>query len=98
MTLVCTEWYDLGLELLDSKNEKVLDIIETNHKIEGVQICCRKMFDEWLKSDNVSWDKLVAALRKINQHHAASEIEKLFKSQTTCMITVCVVVILYIYS
>ena len=95
-TLVCTEWYDLGLELLDSKYERELDIIETNHKTQGVQICCRKMFDIWLlKCDNVSWDKLVAALRKINQHHAASEIEKLFKSKTTGMITV---VISYVYS
>ena len=75
---VCTRWYDLGLELLLTKDEKELDIIETNSKIEGVQICCRKMFDKWLDYDNVSWDQLVQAMRKIGLNHAATKIVELF--------------------
>lgn len=76
---VCTQWYNLGLELLDPKDENKVDIIETNDRIHGVETCCRKMFDEWLKYGNASWDQLVQAIRKIGLNHPASEIEKLFK-------------------
>ena len=76
---VCTDWYNLGLELLDPKDEKRVDIIETNYLIHGVETCCRKMFDEWLKYGNANWDQLVRAIKKIGLNHAASEIEKLFK-------------------
>ena len=72
---VCTKWYDLGLELLHTADEQEVDIIETNNKIEGVQTCCRKVLDKWLTYDNVSWDQLVQAMRKIGLNHAATEIE-----------------------
>lgn len=81
MPLVCTKWYDLGLELLNSKYEKELDTIETDSKAEGSKVCCRKMFNIWLDSDSVSWGQLVRALRRIEQNHVASEIEKLFKGE-----------------
>ena len=76
---VCTNWFNLGLELFDPKDENKVDIIETSDRIHGVETCCRKMLDEWLKYDNANWDQLVRAIRKIGLNHAASEIEKLFK-------------------
>ena len=76
---VCKEWRALGLELLDSKDEHKLGTIEKDSKNEGSEICCWKMFDEWLNYDNVSWDQLVQAIRKIGLDYYASEIEKLFK-------------------
>ena len=79
---VCTRWYDLGLELLDPEDENKLSAIETDSKAEGVQTCCKKMFDEWLKYEDVSWGKLVKVIRKIKLNHAASKIEKLFKSKS----------------
>ena len=84
---VSTKWYDLGLELLDPKDEEKLDITEKDSKLEGVEICCKKMFDMWLKYDNASWDQLVRAIRKIGLNHAASEIEKLFKGKIIHMTT-----------
>ena len=80
---VSTRWYDLGLELLDPKDENKLDTIEKDSKTEGVEICCKKMFNVWLNYDNASWDQLIKAIRKIGLDHAASEIEKNRKS-TTC--------------
>ena len=79
---VSTKWFDLGLELLDPKDEYKVDTIEKNSKSEGVETCCKKMFVEWLKYDNASWDQLVRAIRKIGMNYAASEIEKLFKSKS----------------
>ena len=84
---VCTRWYDLGLELLDPEDENKLSAIETNYRKDGVQICCKEMFDEWLDYDDVSWDILVQAIRKIKLNHAASKIEKLFESK---MIHTCI--------
>ena len=75
---VCTRWYDLGLELLHTKDDKELDIIETNDRIAGVQTCCRKMFDKWMDYNDVNWEQLVQAIRKIGLNHTATEIEKLF--------------------
>ena len=88
--LVCTKWYDLGLELFHTEDEKEVDIIETNNKIEGVQTCCRKMFDKWLEYDNVSWDQLVQAMRKIGLNHTATIIENLFTCKAiTYVIALC---------
>ena len=98
---VCTHWYDLGLELFHTDDEKEVDIIETNNKIYGVQTCCRKMFDKWLTYDNVSWDQLVQAMRKIGLNHAATTIEKLFTCKAiTYMIVLCYVpcVVSYLFN
>ena len=78
-------WFDLGLELLDPEDDNKLSAIDANCKIEGVQICCKKLFDEWLEYDNVSWHILVQAIRKIRLNHTATKIEKLFKSKTMHM-------------
>ena len=75
------------LELLDTKDEKEVNITEVNCKIEGVQTCSRKMFDKWLEYDNVSWDQLVQAMRKIGLNHAATNIEKLFTCKAIATLT-----------
>ena len=87
---VCTKWYDLGLELFDTKDERKLGIIEENNKIHGVEKCCTKMFEKWLEYDDahVSWDILVKAIRKIGLHHLASQIEKLFMCKTMHIIII----------
>ena len=87
---VSKRWYDLGLELLDPKDEDKLGTIEKDSKLEGVEICCKKMFDKWLERDNVSWDQLVQAIRKIGLNYLASEIEKLFKGKIMHMISICI--------
>ena len=77
--LVATRWYDLGLELLETKHERELDTIEKDSKVEGAKTCCRKMFSKWLEtqSDNASWDQLIQAVKNIELNNVASDIEQL---------------------
>ena len=84
--LVCLKWAELGRALLDTRDEMKINIIETNNITRGVETCCRKMFDEWLNYDGISWDQLVQALREIGLNYQASEIKKLFKCKTICVI------------
>ena len=77
--LVATRWYDLGLELLETKHERELDTIEKDSKVEGVKTCCRKMFGKWLESqsDSASWDQLIQAVKNIELNNVANDIEQL---------------------
>ena len=77
--LVATRWYDLGLELLETKHERELDTIEKDSKVEGMKTCCRKMFSKWLEtqSDSSSWDQLIQAVKNIELNNVANDIEQL---------------------
>ena len=94
--LVATRWYDLGLELLETKHERELDTIEKDSKVEGVKTCCRKMFSKWLEtqSDDASWDQLIQAAKNIELYDLANNIEQLLLQgkYVTDMISVVVVV------
>ena len=76
--LAAPRWYDLGLELLETKHERELDIIETNYRNDAVT-CCRKMFSKWLEtqSDSASWDQLIQAVKSIEVNNVANDIEQL---------------------
>jgi len=76
--LVATSWYDLGLELLETKHERELDIIDKDSKTEGAKTCCRKMLSKWLEtqSDSASWDQLIQAVKNIELNDVASKIEQ----------------------
>ena len=77
LPIVATKWYDLGLELLDPKHERALDIIEENFTCD-VERCCRKMFSKWLETcDDASWAHLIEAVRTIELNEVASNIEQL---------------------
>ena len=94
--LVATRWYDLGLELLETKHERELDTIEKDSKVEGAKTCCRKMFSKWLEtqSNNASWDQLIQAVKNIELNNVASDIEQLLLQgeYVTDMISVVVIV------
>ena len=71
-----TEWYNLGLELLDPKYESELETIEAGARSEATS--CRKMFSKWLNTDELaSWDKLIKALRVVQLNEIANDIEQL---------------------
>ena len=79
---VGTEWYNLGLELLDPKYENELDTIEADTIEADTRIdaatSCRKMFSKWLNTDELaSWDKLIKALRVVQLNEIANDIEQL---------------------
>ena len=73
--LVATRWYDLGLELLETKHEKELDIIEKDSKVDGAKTCCKKMFSKWLESDSASWDQLIQAVKNVGMNDVANQLQ-----------------------
>ena len=73
--LVATKWYDLGLQLLETKYERELDIIEENYK-NYVKKCCRQMFSKWLETRSAGWSQLTQAVKNIDLNSAANYIEQ----------------------
>ena len=75
---VATNWYDLGVVLLDPNYQNELKIIEANTRNESVTTSCRKMFSKWLDTDkSASWDMLMKALRIVQLNNVANDIEQL---------------------
>ncbi len=58
------KWFVLGLQL--GVSESHLKVIEQDHRIDGIEVCLRKMISLWLSMINPrpSWEGLVAALEK----------------------------------
>ena len=84
---VATKWYELGLELLDSSHEKVLENIERDGSRFDVQWCCRKMLTKWLEvSDDATWGQVIDAVKSINMNDLASSLESLLpqSEQISC--------------
>ena len=74
---ICTNWFSLGLQLLDPKYKKDLIIIEADARNDAAT-SCRKMFSKWLNTDELcSWDKLIKALEILNLNDVANGIEQL---------------------
>ena len=77
LPLVTSQWYNLGLQLLDPKYAHELDTIEEDSK-NDTKTCCRKMFSKWLTTDKLaSWDKVIEALTLIELNNVASNIQQL---------------------
>ena len=82
---VKTEWYNLGLQLLDPKYDNKLNTIETDTRNDAAT-CSRKMFSRWLNTDQLaSWDKLIKALRIVQLNNVASDIEQLLQGECVVM-------------
>ena len=79
--LVAARWYDLGLELLETRCERELDIIEKDNN--GAKTCCRRMFSKWLEtqSDSASWGQLIEAVAIIKLNDVVTDIEQLLQGE-----------------
>ena len=56
-----------------------LTIVEANTG-NDVVTCCRKMFSEWLNTDeHASWDKLIEALRILRLGNVGSGIQQFLR-------------------
>ena len=72
---IITNWYDIGLELLDSRN-RALDVIKKDHPNDN-ESCCTEMFKKWLRCrPNASWRQLIEALTSVNLNTAAQHINE----------------------
>ena len=77
---MATQWYELGVQLLDDAATGVLDVIEADHPNDATT-CCNEMFKKWLKMQHdACWSQLIMALNKIGLNAIADDINKLIKN------------------
>jgi len=78
---IASKWYDVGLELLDQKDERALGIIKKNNA-GNFSECCAEMMKLWLhRQPHATWNQLIEALKAsgIELNNTASEIEAMLK-------------------
>ena len=76
---VATKWRDLGVHLLRTDQEKLLDIIEADCR-NNVANCCKRLFRKWLDtSTNATWNELIKALKSptVQLDYVASQLDKM---------------------
>ena len=76
---VADRWKDLGVQLLRSDQEKMLDIIEANHP-HDVVTCCKRIVNIWLDAtEDATWNMLVKALKSpsVQLNYLAGQLEKM---------------------
>ena len=82
--LIADKWYDIGLELLEQKDERAVNVIKKNNAGNIIE-CCMEMLELWLnKKPDATWNQLIEALKApgIELNSAASEIEKMLLPST----------------
>ena len=87
--LITDRWYDIGLELLEQKDEKAVKIIKKENPGD-ISECCTEILELWLnRSPNATWNQLIEALKApgIELNDAASKIEGMLLSSTEGNIT-----------
>ena len=76
---ITAQWYDIGVDLLDEKDEPMLEAIETNHPGDAEK-CTTKMFKLWLRiKSDASWNQLLQTFKhpNIKQEYLASTIDSM---------------------
>ena len=76
--LIADVWYDLGLQLFDSKDVSELDTIMASHS-NNPSGACTKMFSLWLqRNPSASWNSLIKTIEGpgIERHDVAYKIER----------------------
>ena len=78
---IADRWKDLGLQLLQSDQQYILNIIATNHSNDAVK-CCKCFLKKWLETaPDATWNQLIEALRSpgIQLIDLADQIEQMIK-------------------
>ena len=76
---VADKWKDLGLQLLRSDQEKMLNIIAADHPHDVVR-CCKCILEIWLDTTiNATWNQLITALRSpsVQLEYMANQLEQM---------------------
>ena len=80
--LIADKWYDIGLELLEQKDERAVNVIKKNNA-GNISECCIEMLELWLnRQPDATWNQLIEALRApgIELNNVASQIEGMLSS------------------
>lgn len=73
---ICTQWYDVGLELFNERDIHTLKMLKANNPNDSEQ-CCIEMLNNWLeRSPSASWEQLIDALKSVHMNLLAAEISK----------------------
>ena len=87
---VASNWRDLGVQLLRSDQEGLLNIIELDHPHDAIG-CCKRLFGRWLEANaGATWNVLIKALRSptVRLDYVASQLEKMLITECKiCMFT-----------
>ena len=76
---VADKWKDLGVHLLRSDQERMLDIIEADYSHDAVR-CCKRLFTKWLNTtEDATWNMLIKALRSpsVQLDYLAGQLEEM---------------------
>ena len=76
---VADRWKDLGVKLLRSDQDRMLNIIEANHPHDVVN-CCKHLFNKWLDTtEDATWSMLIKALKSpsVQLDYLAGQLEKM---------------------
>ena len=77
-----TDWHGLGLRLGLTMNQ--LREIELTYHVDGLGRQKAEMFHVWLNSSQrATWGDLITALRAMNEHTVASDIEAVHSPTTS---------------
>ena len=80
---MAVNWYDLGVELLDSDTNR-LDMIEKD--FHNNEERCSRMFKRWLEvTPDASWSRLVTALENVGLIAIADSVRCSKMSEEGCM-------------
>lgn len=81
--LVASRWEDVGVQLLNEKNRQDINIIKANYP-RDVQKCCSNLLDVWQQKQpqDVTWEKLIEAIKNVGLIKEAEEIKNLFLTPT----------------
>ena len=72
---IASNWEDLGVQLLEEEQHSMLKVIAADKP--DVLGRCTELFKYWLVVDvHASWNKLINALRVINQNVLAEKIKR----------------------
>ena len=76
---VADKWRDLGVQLLRSDQERMLNIIKADHPHDSSG-CCKDLFEKWLETNaDATWEVLIKALKSPTVHldYLSSQLEKM---------------------
>ena len=87
---VADKWRDLGVQLLRSDQERLLNIIEVDHPLNATG-CCKCLFEKWLETNaDATWNVLIKALKSptVQLDYLASQLEKMLMTECEiCLLT-----------
>ena len=88
---IAPKWYDVGLELMETEDEKVLDAIQAEQSLRDDVERAKRMLKRWLdKKPGATWNDILKALKisAIGLNYTALNIERLLLPESMFLVIV----------